>query len=102
MDETVYVGKIHIVEWLRRTDARTGQALYRQLVSPEGSDRVPEAQLHRVSSRACFVARLGRIADDFRRTRRLPLLQIETHGDIDTGIGPSDDDNLTWPELSSA
>ena len=32
----------------------------------------------------------------------MPLLQIETHGDGDSGIGPSDKDGLTWPELMAA
>jgi len=60
-----------------------------------------EATLHRVSSRASFLARLDRIREDLRSSRRLPLLQIETHGD-DDGIGISDENGLTWSELMEA
>jgi hypothetical protein len=48
------------------------------------------------------MARLKRIETDVRVTRRVPLLQIETHGDAEHGIGLSDDDGLTWPELMVA
>jgi hypothetical protein len=55
--------------------------------------------LHRVSSRASFVACLESIEQDFHATRRVPFLQIETHGDDNNGIGPTQDDGMTWPEL---
>ena len=38
---------------------------------------------------------------DFSATGRIPLLQIETHGDLD-GIGLTQDNGLTWPELMQA
>src|SRR5713226_1677559 len=103
-------GKIHIIEWLRRInpktgkpDRRTGQELYQEIRSMfEGVPGSPvQLILHRVSSRAAFLARLTRIEQDFRASGLVPLLQIETHGD-DNGIGPSETDGLTWPELMKA
>jgi hypothetical protein len=55
-----------------------------------------------VGSRAASIARLRKIQADFRVNRRVPLLQIETHGHADEGIGVSEDDWLTWPELMVA
>jgi hypothetical protein len=103
-------GKIHVIEWLMRVDPktgkpdrRTGQESYNEIRSMLAAPPSSPIQviLHRVSSRSAFLARLMRIEQDFRVTGRVPLLQIETHGDGD-GIGLSDTDALTWPELMKA
>ncbi len=109
MEHQLTFGKIHIIEWLWRTnpktgapDRRTGQETYRELKSILATNPAPvEAILHRISSRKSFLDRLRRIEEDYRLTRRVPLLQIETHGD-DEGIGLSDAEGLTWPELMKA
>ena len=111
MEDRLSFSKIHIIEWLkpanRQTgedgDRRTGEETYRELKTliPASGSRM-DVILHRVSSRATFIKRLGRIEEDFRASRKVPLLQIETHGDDDNGIGPSEDDGLTWPELMEA
>lgn len=111
MEDRLSFSKIHIIEWLkpanRKTgedgDRRTGEETYRELKTmiPASGSRM-DVILHRVSSRASFINRLGRIEEDFRASRKVPLLQIETHGDDDKGIGPSEDDGLTWPELMEA
>ena len=83
-------------------DRRTGTEAYRaakQIIAESGTRM--DIILHRVSSRASFLTRLRRIEQDFRATRRIPLLQIETHGDLD-GIGLTHEEGLTWPELTRA
>src|SRR5688572_23952215 len=56
---------------------------------------------HRFSSKRSFTTRLERIEQDFRVTRKIPLIHIETHGHKH-GIGPSDNNGITWPELFRA
>jgi hypothetical protein len=109
MSHELEFGKIHIIEWLRTVDPNTGErdrptgveihAKVREMLA-EAKSPIP-AILHRVGSRAAFLARLQRIEQDFDTTRRIPLLQIETHGDGDS-IGLSDDDDLAWPKLMKA
>ncbi|MGH2362048.1 MAG: hypothetical protein ACRDGM_16100 [bacterium] len=103
-------GKIHIIEWLwtinpetGNPDRRTGQESLEEIraMLAAAPDSPVQVILHRVSSRASFLARLNRIEQDFRVSGRVPLLQIETHGNGD-GIGLSHDDGLTWPELMKA
>lgn len=110
MDRRVSFGTIHIVEWLRRgnpttgegADRPTGHETYLELKSllDTVEPRV-EVDFHAVSSSAGFLACLRSIEDDFHVSGRVPLLQIETHGD-EAGIGISDIDGLTWPELMKA
>jgi hypothetical protein len=106
MENRLSFGKIHVIEWLwkinpetNQPDRRTGAEVYHaaKRVIAESGTRM-DIILHRVSSRASFLERLHRIEQDFLTTRRIPLLQIETHGDLD-GIGLTDDNGLTWPEL---
>ena len=101
-------GKIHIIEWLWRInpetgtpDRRTGQESHEEIRAMLAAtpDSPVQVILHRVSSRAAFLVRLNRIEQDFRVTGRVPLLQIESHGD---GIGLSRNNGLTWPELMKA
>ena len=110
MDSRLLFGKIHIIEWLKPRNPKTGEAgerrtgteIYRaakQLIAETGSRT--QLILHRVSSKASFLARLERIEQDFRASGKVPVLQIETHGDLD-GIGLSENDGLTWPELMQA
>lgn len=98
MDE-VFVGKVQIIEWLRAGDRRTGWELFGE-VEPMGIMSTPrvEVAFHRVGTRAEFIATLRCIEDEFRSTRRLPLLHIETHGS-DYGIGISEDECFTFAEL---
>lgn len=110
MERRVSFGKIHIVEWLKLANPKTGEdadrptghETYLELKSLLDRVEPPvEVAFHVVSSRAGFLARLQGIEEDFRVSRRVPLLQIETHGDED-GIGMSEVDGLTWPELMKA
>ena len=109
MENRLSFSKIHITEWLWKInpntgepDRRTGHETYRELkaILTETGSRM-QAVLHRVGSRAAFLSRLKRIEQDFKMSRKVPLLQIETHGDGD-GIGLTDDDGLSWPELMEA
>ena len=52
----------------------------------------------RVACAAEFIDFVRTIGIDFRETRRLPLLHIETHG-APEGIGCSADDHVLWPQL---
>lgn len=99
MDAKLFFGKVHIVEWLRPGDRRTGEELLDEL-QPLGVVSRPQvqAQLHRVSTRAEFVALLRTIEAEFRESSRLPVLHIETHGDYD-GIGISEEEGFTFYEL---
>jgi hypothetical protein len=109
MENRLSFGKIHIVEWLwkvspgtNQPNRRTGTEIYRatrQMIAESGARM--DIILHRVSSRTSFLARLDRIEQDFRATHRIPLLQIETHGDLDR-IGLTQENGLTWPELMHA
>jgi hypothetical protein len=109
MESRISFGKIHIIEWLWKVnpktgqpDRRTGRETYSELIAllaATGSRM--QVVLHRVGSRAAFLSRLKRIEQDFHASRKVPLLQIETHGD-DDGIGLTDEDGLSWPELMKA
>jgi hypothetical protein len=109
MEHQLAFGRIHVIEWLWRVDPdtgtpdrRTGQETYRELKQIIAETGVPIAViLHRVSSKKGFLDRLKTIEKDFRVSGKVPLLQIETHGD-DDGIGLSDDNGLTWQELMDA
>src|SRR5207237_8664725 len=92
MDAKLYFGKVHIVEWLRPGDRRTGAGLLDEL-EPLGivSKSQVLTQLHRVATRADLLGVLRRIEGEFRATARLPVLHIETHGNYD-GIGVLDGD----------
>lgn len=95
------LGVVHIVEWLRASDViRSGWDLFNEL-QPLGIMSKPPVvvDFHRVETRAEFLALLQRFEDDYRQTRRSPVLQIETHGAKD-GIGG--DDGIGWPELTEA
>lgn len=107
MEHQLVFSKIHVVEWLqpeardgRPADRRTGKQVYQAIQSMlrENPASPVKAILHRVSSRQTFMARLERIESDFRATGRIPIVQIETHGD-ENGIGISNEDGLTWSEL---
>ena len=56
---------------------------------------------NRIASRAEFLERLQLFEEEFRATKRRPVLHIETHGS-EEGIGVSDEEELLWPELMEA
>lgn len=99
MDSRLYFGKIYIIEWLAAGDAKTGWDLYGEL-QPMGLMNKPavDVSFKRVQNKAEFIGYLRSIREDFRATKKLPLLHIETHGFQD-GIGPLEDDQILWPEL---
>jgi hypothetical protein len=75
MEDRLSFGKIHIIEWIKQADGKTGEPAerrtgeethrYLRTLIPATGARV-EAILHRVSSRAGFLMRLQRIEADFR------------------------------------
>lgn len=99
MDSKSWFGKVHIVEWLRPGDMRTGLELFNE-IEPIGIMSKPEipVDLSCVSTRAEFVALLRVFEDDLRTTGRLPALHIETHGS-DDGIGVSRTEGFSFREL---
>lgn len=99
MDATIYFGKIYIIEWLDSDDAKTGRELHEMLgdLLPRLAPQVKLA-FKQVETRDEFLAYLRSIRDDFRTTRLLPLLHVETHGSLD-GIGPEGQAALPWEEL---
>jgi hypothetical protein len=101
MDNTLKLGVVHIIEWLRSSDViRTGWELFNE-VEPLGIVSRPPVPVtfHRVETRAQLLGLLKTFEEDCRETRRAPVLQIETHGNKD-GIGG--DDGIEWPELMEA
>lgn len=99
MDAALYFGKIYIIEWLAKGDAKTGWDLFGE-VQPLGLMTKPrvDVQFTQVQSKAELIATIRGICDDFRITKKLPLLHIETHG-FENGIGATRDDHILWPEL---
>lgn len=71
MDAKLYLGKVHIVEWLRPRDRRTGGELLDEL-EPLGIVSKPQVltQLHRIATRADFLGVLRGIEQEFRATAR--------------------------------
>jgi len=107
MDAKVYFGKVHIIEWLEPGEPKTGLDLFGE-VQPMGlmSKPVVESAYQPVTNRDEFLAYLRSIAAEFRITKQLPLLQIETHGiylhddKVPDGIGASLDNAILWPDLT--
>lgn len=99
MDDRLHFGKIYIIEWLSAGDAKTGWELFDEL-QPMGLMSNPrvDVSFERVRTRDDFIACIRTIQEDFRTTRRLPLLHIESHGCLD-GICSSEGDEVCWPEL---
>jgi len=99
MDNKLTLGTVHIVEWLRPGDARTGWELFDEL-EPLGIASRPEVQVKfwRAVTRDDFLNLLRTFEDEFRASARTPLLHIETHGNVD-GIGVSHDEGINWPDL---
>ena len=80
-------------------DAKTGREL-RETLEDLLPTLAPKVMLafRRVETRDEFLEYLRSIKDDFRETRLLPLLHVETHGNLD-GIGPEGQELLPWEEL---
>jgi hypothetical protein len=99
MDNRIWFGKVHIVEWLRPDDRRTGQDLFNEL-EPIGIMSRPEipVDLSCVSTRAEFIQLLRTFEEDLRTSGRLPALHIETHGSNE-GIGVSATEGFSFHEL---
>jgi len=99
MDAALFLGKVYIIEWLVEGDAKTGWDLFGEL-QPLGLMSKPKVDVSftRVQNKAELIANVRSIAEDFRITRKLPLLHIETHG-FEDGIGAANDDHILWPEL---
>jgi hypothetical protein len=91
---------VHIVEWLRPGDMRTGLDLFNELEPIEitSNPEIP-VDFSCVSTRAEFVALLRVFEEDLRTTGRLHTLHIETHGS-DDGIGVSHTEGLSFRELT--
>jgi hypothetical protein len=88
MDATLYFGKIYIVKWLDPDDLKSGRLLF-EMLSDLLPQLAPKVQLEfkRVTSRDEFIEYVRSIKDDFRSTRMIPLLHVETHGCFE-GIRP--------------
>lgn len=79
MPHQLTFGKIRIVEWLWKTnprtgkpDRRTGEEIYREVHQMIADANSPlQVILHRVDSRSAFLARLKRIQQDFETTKRI-------------------------------
>lgn len=100
--------RIHIIEWLWKIDPdtgqpdrRTGKELYAHIKDMIAEAKPPvDVMLHRVGSSKALLARIERIHQDYLTTRRVPIIQIDTHGDAE-GIGLGED-GLTWKQLLKA
>jgi hypothetical protein len=99
MDNQMTFGVVHVIEWLDAGDARTGSELFEEL-EPLGIASQPEVvtHLYRIKTKAEFFALFDDFEDEFRRTNRMPVLHVETHGSPE-GIGANGDEYVLWPEL---
>ena len=99
MDNRLTLGIVHIVEWLRPGDAKTGWELFGEL-EPLGIASKPQVPVKfwRASTRQDFVDLFQQFERMFRETGRMPVLHIETHGDAN-GIGVSGTERIDWPDL---
>ena len=99
MDTRLNFDTIHLVEWLRVDDGRTGWEVFNE-IEPIGLVSRPPVSVKysRLSSRADMIALLRTVAADVQRHRTAPILHIETHGDSN-GIGISDHDGLLWSDF---
>lgn len=97
--DRIYFDRIHIIEWLRPDDMRTGWELFGE-IEPLGIASKPQVPVtfQAVSTRQAFVDQLREIERQEREHPSGSIIHIETHGDSD-GIGTGDDDGLLWPEL---
>jgi hypothetical protein len=101
MDNSLKLGVVHIVEWLRASDViRTGWDLFNEL-EPLGIVSKPQVPVdfHRVETRVPFLDLVKRFGEEYRQSGRSPVLQIETHGS-QRGIGGGE--GIDWPELMEA
>ena len=99
MDNRLTLGTVYIIEWLRPGDGRPGEELFGE-IEPLGLVSEPEmpCRFWKVSTREEFVRLIPIIEEEFKSTRRIPLLHVETHGDAN-GIGPSAQDGINWPDF---
>jgi hypothetical protein len=98
-DDVLRFGRIEIIEWLQPAEMKTGRDLFDE-VEPMGIASTPPVGLQywQVWTRVEFLAVLRTIENEFRATGVLPLLHIETHGNI-VGIGNSEQDGISFAEL---
>jgi hypothetical protein len=96
MDTALNFNTVHIIEWLKSSDRRTGWNLYRELepITP----LVVSLKYWSVLTRDEFIALLRSFVTDIRENGRLPILQIETHGNAQ-GIGISEEQSILWRNL---
>lgn len=100
MDDRLTLGIVHIIEWLRADDAKTGWELFGE-IEPIGIVSMPEVPVRfwRVSTRQQFLDLFQQLEQIFRDSGRVPVLHIETHGDAN-GIGVSADEWIEWSDLT--
>jgi hypothetical protein len=94
--------KIIILESLPCSEAQTGTQLLpiiQASLSKHNREIVAEVRkfqgsqgFHKILEDLCIEAKAG----------DTPILQIECHGDIHTGLHFADDSNVSWPELADA
>lgn len=100
VDAGIHFGRIHLIEWLRPDDLKTGRALFDEL-QPLGIVAKPSVDtvFHSIATRAELVAVLRAVEGQFRADGVIPLLHIETHGNKE-GIGISHDEGLDFIDLA--
>lgn len=99
MDAQLLIGRIHVIEWLRPGDMKTGRELHGE-IEPIGIVSRPQVPVsfREVHSREEFIEHLARIRSDLLHDRRAPLIHIETHGAPD-GIGLGEGNEMLWTDL---
>ena len=100
MDARIYFGRIHIIEWLREHDRKTGRELFEVLQPLALAAQPPvDTVFQSIATRAELVAVLRTIEGQFAADGVVPLLQVETHGSED-GIGVSEDECFDFIDLA--
>lgn len=95
------VGAIHIIESLRPLDRKTGAHLRDRLLGLPTVDG-PALEVHFWSepTRDRFLSRLRQIATDTRNSGRAPIVDLQTHGDLD-GLEVTSGEIVTWGDLKA-
>lgn len=97
--DRLYFSSVKIIESLKPDEQRTGWNLFEEL-QPIGLMSKPQVTCEFTSLQTVgeLRQRLAEIRDEVRTTGRVPILQLETHGNRD-GIGLANDDFVPWPVL---
>ncbi len=90
---------IYIVQLLDPSDAKTGDSLYRGVVTPLADKANIEHQFFDLNSNAELIPAIHEITKHCQKHNASPILHIESHGSL-TAIGRRSDPSVQWRALT--